>query len=470
MSEVPESPESNEHDEHDTETTFGREDSRLSGRVRRYAKVGASVGGLAAQVAASRIFGRSLDRATHSAELKAALGGLKGPLMKAAQILATIPDALPREYAEELRQLQSNAPSMGWPFVKRRMTTELGPGWRGKFEHFERSAAAAASLGQVHKAHDKTGRLLACKLQYPDMLSAVEADLRQLKVIFGIYRRYDRAIDPSDVHKELSARLREELDYEREAKHMLLYQALLGSEPAIHVPVPVMECSTKRLLSMTWLEGQPLLDFLADSPSQELRNKVAQNMFRAWYVPFYNYGIIHGDPHLGNYTVTPEGEVNLLDFGCVRVFPPEFVKGVIDLYWALRNDDPALAREAYAIWGFVDLEPDLLAALNLWAVFLYGPLLEDKPQKILSEGGSMEGARVAGQVHSELRRLGGVKPPREFVLMDRAAVGLGSVFMHLKAEINWHRLFHDLVEGFDMEVLRCRQQAALKAAGVPEAS
>ena len=266
-----------EPDENEGEATFGREDSRLSGRVRRYAKVGSSVGGLAAQVAASRIFGRSLDRVTHSAELKAALGGLKGPLMKAAQILATIPDALPREYAEELRQLQSNAPSMGWPFVKRRMTTELGPGWRSKFKDFERTAAAAASLGQVHKAHDKSGRLLA-----------VEADLRQLKVIFGIYRRYDRAIDPSDVHTELSARLREELDYEREAKHMLLYRAMLGDEPAIHVPEPVMECSTKRLLSMTWLEGQPLMDFLAGDPPQELRDRVAHNMFRAWYVPFYN--------------------------------------------------------------------------------------------------------------------------------------------------------------------------------------
>jgi predicted unusual protein kinase regulating ubiquinone biosynthesis (AarF/ABC1/UbiB family) len=113
---------------------FGTEDSTLTGRVRRYARVGTSVGGLAAQLAGARVLGRGLDRVTHSAELKEALGGLKGPLMKAAQILATIPDALPREYAEELRQLQSNAPAMGWPFVKRRMRAELGPGWQGRFE------------------------------------------------------------------------------------------------------------------------------------------------------------------------------------------------------------------------------------------------------------------------------------------------------------------------------------------------
>ena len=446
---------------------LGREDSRLSGRVRRYAKVGGSVGGLAAQVVFARILGFSLDKASHSADLKAALGGLKGPLMKAAQILATIPDALPREYAEELRQLQSNAPPMGWPFVRRRMRGELGPDWQEKFGSFERESCAAASLGQVHRAVALDGTPLACKLQYPDMLSAVEADLQQLKLVFAAYRRYDRAIDPSNIYKELAERLREELDYEREARHMRLYQTMLKKEKGVVVPEPWEGLSTARLLTMSWLKGQPLLDFVADDPPEALRGKVAMNMFRAWYVPFYYYGVIHGDPHLGNYTLTPEGSVNLLDFGCIRVFPPEFVKGVIDLYWALRRDDPDLAVEAYRIWGFTQLSKDLLAALNVWAAFLYEPLLEDKPQRILSDGGSMRGARVAGQVHGELRRLGGVTPPREFVLMDRAAIGLGSVFMHLKAETNWHRLFHDLIDDFDVEALRKRQAKLLKSQGLP---
>ncbi len=112
-------------------------------------------------------------------------------------MLATIPDALPAEYAGELAQLQSNAPPMGWPFVRRRMAAELGPDWQKRFKSFEHEAAAAASLGQVHRAIGHDGRLLACKLQYPDMQSAVEADLHQLKLIFAVYRRYDRAIDPS---------------------------------------------------------------------------------------------------------------------------------------------------------------------------------------------------------------------------------------------------------------------------------
>ena len=233
-----------------SDSDFGDEESRLSGRVRRYARVGGSVGGLAARIVGARVFGLGLDRARHSSELKAALGGLKGPLMKAAQILATIPDALPREYAEALRELQSNAPPMGWNFVKRRMRSELGPGWQRRFERFDHEAAAAASLGQVHRATAKDGRELVFKLQYPDMLSALEADLQQLKLAFAVYRRYDKAIDPSNVYHELAARLREELDYEREARHMHLYARMLAGEAGVVIPDTLEDLCTDRLLTM----------------------------------------------------------------------------------------------------------------------------------------------------------------------------------------------------------------------------
>ncbi|MEE9479588.1 MAG: AarF/ABC1/UbiB kinase family protein [Kiloniellales bacterium] len=449
---------------------FGREESTFGGRVRRITQVGSRVGGLAAQVVGARALGIALDRGRHSEDLRLALGGLKGPLMKAAQILATIPDALPREYAEALRQLQANAPSMGWHFVRRRMRTELGADWQRRFESFEREAAAAASLGQVHRAVSRDGRTLACKLQYPDMLSAVEADLQQLKLAFAIYRRYDKAIDPSDVYQELSARLREELDYEREAGHLRLYRAMLKDEAGVRIPEPLGDLCTDRLLTMTWLEGAPLLTFVAEHEDQELRNRVALDMFRAWYVPFYDYGVIHGDPHLGNYTLCEDGTVNLMDFGCIRVFQPHFVRAVIDLYRALRDGDEALAVYAYETWGFHDLGRELLDALNIWARFLYAPLLDDREQPILEGESSFYGARVVNSVHEELRRLGGVKPPREFVLMDRAAIGLGSVFMHLKANVNWHRLFHDLIDDFDEKKLAKRQMAAIKAAGVPPAA
>ena len=438
------------------------EENSIGGRLKRYARVGAAVGGLGVRFGAGRLFGVEVDKGRHAAELTAALGGLKGPLMKVAQLLSTIPDALPDEYVQELIQLQSNAPSMGWPFVKRRMAAELGADWEKRFKKFEREAVAAASLGQVHRAIGPDGELLACKLQYPNMDSAVEADLRQLRLIFGIYERYDKAVKTREVHAEITARLREELDYEREARHMRLYGHMLQEEKNVSVPEPVPALSTKRLLSMTRLDGVKLLS-LKGAPVAR-RNKVATAMFRAWYVPFYYYGVIHGDPHLGNYSVRADDGVNLMDFGCIRVFPPKFVGGVIDLYHALDKGDQALAVHAYETWGFKGLSKEMIAVLNQWAAFVYAPLMEDRPRLIQETNSGVYGREVAEKVHKDIRRLGGVTPPREFVLMDRAAIGLGSVFLHLDAKINWHRLFHELIEGFDLKALAKRQAAALKKA------
>ena len=188
---------------------MSNEDNRFSARAARYARVGGNVGAVAARVAAGRLFGRERDNQSDAAALAAALGGLKGPLMKVAQLLSTIPEALPPEYARELSQLQSNAPPMGPGFVRRRMMSELGPDWASRFGAFDEQSAASASLGQVHRATSKDGRALAVKLQYPDMQSAVEADLNQLRVIFALHARMGAAVDTRQMLEEIGERLRE---------------------------------------------------------------------------------------------------------------------------------------------------------------------------------------------------------------------------------------------------------------------
>ena len=125
-------------------------------------------------------------------------------------------------------------------------------------------------------------------------------------------------------------------------------------------------------------------------------------MFRIWYVPFYYYGVIHGDPHLGNYTVAPDHTVNLLDFGCIRVFPPSFVKGVIDLYHALETNDEALAVDAYRRWGFRDLSRDMIAVLNRWAAYVYGPLLDDRIRMIQEKGSGVLGRDLKAKIQIEV--------------------------------------------------------------------
>ena len=438
-------------------------ENTIGKKIGRYGKVSGTMAGLAAKLAGEKFLGLKIEREEHAQALMMALGNLKGPLMKVGQILATIPEALPAEYANAFQQLQADAPPMGWPFVRRRMKTELGPNWQNLFKDFEHDASAAASLGQVHKALAKNGQYLACKLQYPDMQSAIETDLNQLKIIFGIYERYDKAIQTSQIHAELAERLREELDYAREAKHCKLYEHMLRDEPGVHVPHVLDDLSTDRLLTTSWLEGRKILTY-KDAP-QEQRNRIAMNMFRAWYVPLYYYATIHGDPHLGNYTVREDDSINLLDFGCVRIFPPKFVGGVIDLYHALMNKDNDLAVHAYETWGFKDLSKQQVETLNIWAEFLYGPIMDDKVRAIGHADGAVYGRDTAEKVHKKLRELGkergGITVPREFVFMDRAALGLGSVFIHLNAQINWYRVFNELIEDFDVDALAARQKENL---------
>ncbi|MGD0103313.1 MAG: AarF/ABC1/UbiB kinase family protein [Rhodopila sp.] len=441
--------------------------STIFGEIRRFARTSGAVGGIAARVAGARVFGIKTDRATHAEDLKVILGGLKGPLMKVAQFLSTVPDALPAEYALELAQLQSNAPAMGWNFVRRRMASELGPDWQSKFASFSHEASAAASLGQVHRARLPDGTEVACKLQYPDMPSTVEADLRQLKMAMAVYARMDNAIRQDEIYKELRERLREELDYLREAAQMRLYGLMVHDQPGVHVPVPLPAFSSHRLLTMTWLDGRPLMDRLAEDAPQEERNRIAEALFRAWYVPFYRYGVIHGDPHLGNYQVRPDGSVNLLDFGAIRVFGARFVTGVIELFEAVRDNDDDKAQLAYETWGFTDLSREKMDILNMWARFLYEPLTQDRVRSIQETNDPTFGREVAEKVHAGLKRTGGVMPPREFVLMDRSAIGLGSVFVRLKAQLNWSRLFHELIADFSEAALADRQAAALAEAGVP---
>jgi predicted unusual protein kinase regulating ubiquinone biosynthesis (AarF/ABC1/UbiB family) len=435
-------------------------------RLSRFARVSAGLTGVAARGAARSLSGTAVFSAKNAADLTQVLGNLRGPVMKVAQFVATVPGVLPPEVAAPLLTLQTNAPPMGAGFVRRRMAAELGPDWEKRFKSFEREAAAAASLGQVHRATAKDGRALACKLQYPNMDAAVDSDIRQFKAALGLQRSFDGTIDTREIGEEVAARLAEELDYEREAAHMRLYGLMLAESDEIAVPEPLPSLSTKRLLTMTWLNGRPFTE--SESASLKTRNAIATALFRAWWRPFARYGVIHGDPHLGNYTIREDGGVNLLDYGCIRTFQPSFVEGVVGLYRALQTRDDTMAAKAYAAWGFTDLTPERVEVLNLWARFIFTPLLDDRV-RVVDDGvpAAEYGLRQANEVFGKLKAMGGVKPPREFVFMDRAAIGLGGALIRSGARLNFHKLFEEEIAEFDVSALAARQKKVFKAAGVP---
>jgi predicted unusual protein kinase regulating ubiquinone biosynthesis (AarF/ABC1/UbiB family) len=285
----------------------------------------------------------------------------------------------------------------------------------------------------------------------------------------ALHRRLDSAIDAREAGQEIAERLREELDYFREAKNARLYGLMLANCEEVRVPGVFEALSTGRLLTLEWLEGEKLLS-LVEAP-EEQRNIIAKAIFTAWWRPFAHFGVIHGDPHLGNYTVfrqdgSPAG-INLLDYGCIRIFPPSFVGGVVQLYRALRADDRDQIAQAYESWGFRGLNHDLIETLTIWARFILGPLLDDRVRTIADgvKAGAY-GRREAALVHAQLREKGTVRIPREFVFMDRAAIGHGGAVLHNSARLNLHRLFEEALADFDLDALAARQKAALAQVGL----
>jgi predicted unusual protein kinase regulating ubiquinone biosynthesis (AarF/ABC1/UbiB family) len=441
------------------------EKSTLLGRMWRYAGVGGGVAGVAARGAARWLGGKGPLDPGNARDMARMLSALRGPLMKGAQVAGSLPDVFPPEFAAELARLQSDAPGMGPAFVRRRMTAELGADWQTKFKSFDLKAAHAASLGQVHRAVAHDGRMLACKLQYPGMQSAVEADLTQLKTVLALQRAAASNFDTTEIATELGERLREELDYVREAKHMRLFRAMMEGHPDVTVPLSIAELSTPRLLTMTWLEGASFRDALKAPEGR--REDIARALFAAWWVPLYRFGVVHGDAHLGNYTVRDDGGINLLDFGCVRILPPGVVGALVDLYHALQAGDDALAAKAYAGWGFADVTSDLVEKMNVWSRLVFGPLLDDRARTIAGESSLFaEGPQQIWALKQRLREGGAIRPPREFVFVARALVGIGAAFVHLDAKLNWHRMFEELIEGFDAAAVARRQREALALAGI----
>ena len=418
------------------------------------------------------MFGIKTDRAGHAEDLKVILGGLKGPLMKVAQFLSTVPDALPAEYAAELAQLQANAPRDGLGFRAPPHGRRAGAGLAVAFSQVSaRTPRPRPVSGRCIARRCRTAAMVACKLQYPDMASTVEADLRQLKLAMAVYHRMDSAIQQDEIYKELAERLREELDYAREAAQMRLYGLMLANEPDVHVPAPVPDYSTERLLTMTWLDGRALMRRLEEEPPQEERNRIAEALFRAWYVPFYRYGVIHGDPHLGNYQVRAGRHGEPAGF---RRHPrvPGAVRARRDRSVTRRCATTTRTRRTTPMqtWGFTDLSAredggaERVGALPLRAADggPRAPHPGDRRSAIRPRGG-------AERVHAGLKRTGGRAAAARIRADGSQRDRAGRVFLRLGAELNWSRMFHELIEDFDTEQLAPRQAAALAEAGVPRA-
>jgi predicted unusual protein kinase regulating ubiquinone biosynthesis (AarF/ABC1/UbiB family) len=418
-------------------------------KLKRLTNISKTLGGIALRSAGEKYLNLEIDDNNYAQHLKENFGEMRGAVVKILQFLATIPDALPKEYSEAFLELQSNAPIMSESFVRRRMAGELGIKWGDLFSEFDLKPSFSASLGQVHRAKNFDGDLLACKLQYPSMQKIINDDIEKCRFFLSIFKPITSAIDVEEILIEIKERLIEETSYVNESKNLEIFSKIFTDCDFIKIPKIDKGLSTDKLLTMSWLDGKSIFQYT--DRDLETRNKIAKKLFYAWYMPFYKYNVLHCDPHTGNYLIDETKQkdhfnLQILDFGCIKHFSKDFINdGVLKLYKALQSDNKNMALEAYEAWGFKNLNYEIIEALNQWAKLLYDPLLDDRVRPIQEGNSAGHGWQVAKKVYDELKKIGKVTPPKNFVFMDRVAVGLGGAFMRLKAELNWCKIFNGLV-------------------------
>jgi predicted unusual protein kinase regulating ubiquinone biosynthesis (AarF/ABC1/UbiB family) len=370
---------------------------------------------------------------------------LRGAFMKLAQMLSMRGDLFPAEALEVLSVVQSSVPAMPWERVRALLVEELGAPPEQKFRRFEPLAFAAASLGQVHRAELRGGERVAVKVQYPGVAATVRQDVKNVKALLGVFTAIARDVmrqdvDPGEVAAELEARLAEELDYEHEAANLERFRRLLADDPEVMIPRVYRALSTRRVLTMEYLEGYPIQDILAPGVDQALKDWVGVKLFRLLWRQVLEFGALHTDPHPGNYLVTHHPRLGILDFGSVRLFEPAIRDGYRRLARALLAHDEREIGAACADLGFIDAAADPAPLVRMMHI-VCEPLERDAPFAARDYDIMARGGQVA-QLALEHRLF---RTPGHQVFLFRALVGCDAYLKALGTVRNWHRLFREIV-------------------------
>ena len=428
-----------------------------AGRARRMLSVGGlttSVGGSYLWQALKRPFQSTTQREatlldTHIRNARRVVERskeLRGAFMKMAQLLSMRQDLFPAEALEVLSVVQSSVPPMSWAKVRRVLTAELGGPPEERFASIEHEAFAAASLGQVHRAELRGGRPVVVKVQYPGVAATVHQDIKNVRALVRVFdsiahdvMRQD--VDSKEVVRELEERLAEELDYRREADNVERFRTLLASDHEVIIPRVHRKLSAGRVLTMDRLEGYALQDVMAPGVDQELKDWVGVKLFRLLWRQLLEFGVLHADPHPGNYLVTHHPKIGILDFGSVRVFEPEIRLGYLRMSRGLLARDDAAAGAAAADLGFIQHGDDPAPFLELLRV-VCEPILVDRPYDPRDYDVMERGLRASQITLSH----GLYRAPGHQVFLLRALLGLDGCLRTFGTVRNWHRLFRDIVD------------------------
>ena len=306
-------------------------------RATQFVKTGVKIGGNYLKYNVKKMVDPTLTKeqlhTDNATDIYESLSQLKGSALKVAQMLSMDRNVLPRAYVDRFQMSQYSAPPLSGPLVVKTFRNQFGKTPGELFDTFEMQALNAASIGQVHLA-TKDGKKLAVKIQYPGVANSISSDLKMVKPmavrLFGL--------NETDIERymgEVESKLLEETDYELELKRSVEISEACAHIPDLVFPAYYPEWSGSRILTMDWLAGQHLKDFLLTNPSQEIRNKIGQALWDFYDFQVHQLRQVHADPHPGNFLMRVDGTMGVIDFGCVKVIPEFFY----DNYFALINPD-----------------------------------------------------------------------------------------------------------------------------------
>jgi predicted unusual protein kinase regulating ubiquinone biosynthesis (AarF/ABC1/UbiB family) len=375
------------------------------------------------------------------------LGQMKGAMMKVGQLLGFILEGLPDEAQRALATLQADAPPMAPGAAAAVVRGELGAEPERLFRTWDPEPIAAASVGQVHRAVMKDGRVVAVKVQYPGVDTAIQADLANAEVLYGLFSAFAlKGLDVKALVDELRQRMGDELDYRIEAEHQSEFAAAYRHHPFICVPDVVPELSTRRVLTSEWLDGLPWAEFLAGAPAAE-RQHAGEILFRFAQGSIHRLGVFNGDPHPGNYRFLADGRIGFLDFGLVKRWTAgewEALSPCLDAILASDAQRLIVAMEAV---GFLPADHGLDPQATFDYVSTpYRPYLTERFQ-FTREFVADTVQRIADIRGPHAEVVEKLNLPASFVILDRVVWGVSALLGKLEAEGPWRAILAEYREG-----------------------
>ena len=421
-------------------------------RNSRLARLGARIGLAHAGTSARKLFASaerkeqlSRDREMKSAQQVAdELGNMKGALMKLGQMASYLDDGLPEPLRLALSQLQSNAPPMSIDLVHQEIKRELGKSVNEMFVEFDDEPIAAASIGQVHRAILRTphgDRAVAVKVQYPGVAEAIDADLRTADLLGTLLAFGFKSLNPEDMVAEIKDRLREELDYKKEAENQQLFADFYKGHPFIHVPEVLHDYSTSRILMTELVSGSSFAELL--TWPQEQRDMAGEAIFRFVFRSLYRFRAFNGDPHPGNYIFHKGGKVTFLDFGLIKHFTVDEMNMFQSMVTAavLDNDMETYRRVIEDAGMFQKDAPFSTEEAGDYFAHFYEPVRESK-QMTWTTGYATSIVRHTFDRTSAIAQYATV--PKSFVFIQRINLGLYALLGQLGASGNFRRISEEL--------------------------